>query len=189
MRAINIKPNRGWHVRARRAALLSLLVVAYSIGSDMRLADNPNDKLLPGFGAMSEALKHTPSRPTRAPGIYLLWSDTVASLDAASVGAGDLDGRSRCVFGIVDRPAADLARSMLGPFVAVCLDGAAAGAAADPVHRHGPRRSLEDRADRHRHDAEAHPRPGAARRGNPARADHQGADARRLDLADRARAS
>ncbi len=46
MRAINIKPNRGWHVLLACIPFV-LLVVAYSIGSDMRLAANPNDKLLP----------------------------------------------------------------------------------------------------------------------------------------------
>src|SRR5687768_7662696 len=79
MRAINIKPNRGWHVLLACIPFV-LLVAAYSIGSDMRLAANPNDKLLPGFSAISEALKQYAFTADARTGLYLMWSDTIASL-------------------------------------------------------------------------------------------------------------
>lgn len=79
MRLINIKPDRTWTFALAVLPFLALLV-AYLMGSAMRLAENPNDKLLPGFGAMAEAVKHMALQPDPRSGIYLMWNDTLSSL-------------------------------------------------------------------------------------------------------------
>lgn len=65
-----------------------LLLLAYAVGSEIRLADNPNDKLLPSFSAIADAVQRMAFEPDRRTGSYLLWEDTVASL--SRLGAGVL---------------------------------------------------------------------------------------------------
>jgi NitT/TauT family transport system permease protein len=79
MRLLNWKPDRTWSF-ALAALPFAALVGAYMVGSDLRLAENPNDKLLPSFGAMAEAFKHMALQPDPRSGIYLMWNDTVSSL-------------------------------------------------------------------------------------------------------------
>jgi NitT/TauT family transport system permease protein len=55
MRAINLRPNGTWRLALALLPFLALLV-AYVIGSHIRLADNPNDKLLPSFADMGETM-------------------------------------------------------------------------------------------------------------------------------------
>jgi NitT/TauT family transport system permease protein len=56
------------------------VLIAYLIGSEMRLAENPNDKLLPSFGTMAESLKHMALTPDPRSGNYLMLNDTLSSL-------------------------------------------------------------------------------------------------------------
>jgi NitT/TauT family transport system permease protein len=79
MRLINIKPDRTWSF-ALAALPFAALLIAYLMGSAMRLAENPNDKLLPSFGAMAEAVKHMALMADPRSGIYLMWNDTVSSM-------------------------------------------------------------------------------------------------------------
>lgn len=79
MRAINVKPDNTWRVALAILPFL-LLLLAYVFGSNMRLAENPNDKLLPAFGTMGEALRQYALEPDARTGTYLLWTDTAASL-------------------------------------------------------------------------------------------------------------
>lgn len=65
-----------------------LLIAAYTIASEARLAENPNDKLLPSFGSMMDAMVRMASAPDRRSGTLLLWSDTFASLKRLFVGVG-----------------------------------------------------------------------------------------------------
>ena len=79
MRWINTKPNRG----AQLALMLLpfvLLVIAYVFGSATRLADNPNDKLLPSLVGFADAINRLTFVADQRTGEYLLWSDTGASL-------------------------------------------------------------------------------------------------------------
>jgi len=55
MRAINRHPNRSWRLALGLLPFV-LLLIAYVIGSNIRLADNPNDKLLPSFADMGETI-------------------------------------------------------------------------------------------------------------------------------------
>lgn len=116
MRAINIKPSYGWHVLLACIPFV-LVIIAYSIGSDMRLAANPNDKLLPGFGALSEALKQYAFTADARTGLYLMWSDTIASMSRLLTALAIATIIS-LTFGILIG-LLPLARSSLGPFVAV----------------------------------------------------------------------
>jgi NitT/TauT family transport system permease protein len=63
-----------------------LVVVAYMIASEARLAVNPNDKLLPGWATISAAIERMAFLPDPRTGSYLLWSDTMASLTRLGIG-------------------------------------------------------------------------------------------------------
>jgi NitT/TauT family transport system permease protein len=78
-RIINLRPSRGSAVLL--AALPFLLIFAlYLIGSSLRLAANPNDKLLPAFSSIFAAVRQYAIEPDRRTGEILLWSDTASSL-------------------------------------------------------------------------------------------------------------
>ena len=186
MRAINLKPDKTWRIVL---AVLPFLLLLSPTSSARQSAGRESQRQ-----AAAELRRHgrgdppvCASSPITRTGDYLLWADTAASLTrllsalAISTAIALVVG---IVIGLLPVAGATLRARCRGR-----VDGPAARAAADPVHHHGPRRSVEDHADRHRHDAEAHPRSCAARRRHSARATDQGADARRLDVADRARAS
>lgn len=79
MRLMNIKPGR--QSRIYLAALpFVLLAIAYIAGSNMRLADNPNDKLLPALSSMAQAVKHMGFEVDTRTGTNLMVADTMASL-------------------------------------------------------------------------------------------------------------
>ncbi len=87
MRWINAHPGNG----ARLTLVLLpfvLVLAAYIIGSAERLAENPNDKLLPGFAALWEAIDRMALTPDVRTGEYLFWSDTWASLWRLFIGLG-----------------------------------------------------------------------------------------------------
>ncbi|MDR7028465.1 ABC transporter permease [Rhizobium rosettiformans] len=87
MRWINAHPGNG----ARLTLVLMpfvLVLGAYMIGSAERLAENPNDKLLPGFAALWEGIGRMAFTPDVRTGEYLLWSDTWASLWRLFAGLG-----------------------------------------------------------------------------------------------------
>ena len=79
MRALNIKPDRTWRIALAVLPFLFLLL-AYLMGSASRLAENPNDKLLPSFVTMGQAVKAYALEPDARTGVHLMWSDTTASL-------------------------------------------------------------------------------------------------------------
>lgn len=62
------------------------LVALYAIGSALRLADNPNDKLLPGLAALVDAVVRMAVQPDKRTGEVLLWADTIASLTRLGLG-------------------------------------------------------------------------------------------------------
>ena len=80
MRVINHHP--GW----RTARLLAIapfigLAAAYFAASAVRLAANPDDKLLPGLPQMASAIGQMLFHRDMATGQYLMLSDTLVSLD------------------------------------------------------------------------------------------------------------
>ena len=79
MRLINIMPSRGLRVGLTALPFLLLLVI-YMISAEARLALNPDDKLLPSFGQMADAIQRYALQEDPRTGGWLLWDDTWASL-------------------------------------------------------------------------------------------------------------
>src|SRR5450830_662328 len=87
MRLINRHPDRS----SRLLLVLlpfALLLFAYFVGSAERLADNPNDKLLPSAGQMFEAVKRLAFSADSRTGDYVLWQDSASSLRRLALGLG-----------------------------------------------------------------------------------------------------
>ncbi|WP_299407409.1 ABC transporter permease [uncultured Roseobacter sp.] len=116
MRIINILPGRPL---ALFLALLPFVAVfiAYAIGSELRLAENPADKLLPAPSTVWDTAMRLVSQPDRRSGDILFWQDTWASLKrlGLSVGISALVGM---IFGLAIG-LLPLVRSCLAQFVAV----------------------------------------------------------------------
>ncbi len=78
-RLINQQP-----ARAERFALgllpFLVLLVTYVVASQLRLAENANDKLLPSLGSMAETFHSYAFTEDTRSGRYLFWTDTWASL-------------------------------------------------------------------------------------------------------------
>jgi NitT/TauT family transport system permease protein len=78
-RLINQHPARAERYALGFVPFIALLVV-YVIASQLRLAENPDDKLLPSFASMGESIREYAFTEDERTGQYLLWSDTWASL-------------------------------------------------------------------------------------------------------------
>ena len=106
--------------RVMRAALgilpFALMVVLYLAASGARLAQNPDDKLLPSFGSFGEAVERMATEPSKRSGDYLLWTDTGASLRRLALGVG-ISALTGLVFGVLLGSIPYL-RANLSPFVA-----------------------------------------------------------------------
>jgi NitT/TauT family transport system permease protein len=63
-----------------------LFVLVYLFFSATRLADNPDDKLLPAFSGIVDAMQRMAFEPDQRSGNYLLWADTAASLTRLFLG-------------------------------------------------------------------------------------------------------
>ena len=87
MRFLNRHPGRSgqWLLTLLPFLILGLL---YAFGSATRLADNPNDKLLPSLAQMVDAVRHMAFMEDPRTGDYLFWSDTLASLQRVLLGLG-----------------------------------------------------------------------------------------------------
>lgn len=66
----------------------ALLLMAYFTGSGQRLAENPNDKLLPSAQQMAAAVDRLAFTPDKRSGDYLFWQDTASSLGRLGMGLG-----------------------------------------------------------------------------------------------------
>jgi len=85
MRIINLQPARGANYFIAIVPFV-LLVFIYVVFSDARLAENPDDKLLPSMTSISDAIDRMAFEPSRRTGDILLWSDTSASLQRLVIG-------------------------------------------------------------------------------------------------------
>lgn len=85
MRAINRHPDRvtGFFLPALPFVAAAL---AYLAASAVRRAANPDDKLLPGPDALFAAIGRIAFRPDMRTGDYILWTDTLASLERLLAG-------------------------------------------------------------------------------------------------------
>lgn len=114
-RLINLRPGRRLALVLTILPFLALLLF-YQLASSERLAENPQDRLLPAFSSMIEAMERMAFTEDRRTGEVLFWADTLASLKrlAAGVGTGALLG---LVFGLLSGYL-PLARAALSPFLA-----------------------------------------------------------------------
>ncbi|HSM28459.1 MAG TPA: ABC transporter permease subunit [Thioalkalivibrio sp.] len=65
-----------------------LLLLAYVAASTARLAENPNDPVLPSLGTMLDTFWRLATEPSRRTGDLVLWVDTAASLTRLGLGVG-----------------------------------------------------------------------------------------------------
>jgi len=76
--------------RAQKVAIgllpFVLLLILYIYSSDMRLAVNPDDKLLPSISKISSAVDRMAFTASKRTGEYLFWQDTFSSLQRLSLG-------------------------------------------------------------------------------------------------------
>jgi NitT/TauT family transport system permease protein len=84
-RIINIRPGRAAGIWLEALPFV-LLIAAYLMGSAARLAENPNDKLLPAFDTIGAAVERMAFEEDRRSGDILLWVDTAASLERLLTG-------------------------------------------------------------------------------------------------------
>ncbi len=97
-----------------------LIVAVYLVASDARLAENPNDKLLPSLSSFADAIKSVAIEPNPRTGERVLWSDTASSLRRLGLGLG-ISALIGLAFGIAIGTIPK-ARAMLAPLVTViCL--------------------------------------------------------------------
>ena len=84
-RVMNIHPGTVGKVLLGMLPFILTLIV-YLWASDARLEMNPNDKLMPSFTKIGDALERMAFEPSKRTGEYLLWSDTLASLQRLLLG-------------------------------------------------------------------------------------------------------
>jgi NitT/TauT family transport system permease protein len=84
-RLINQHPGRG-NTLLLTLLPFALLILAYLFGSEIRLAANPADKLLPSPSAIAATVSRLAFEPSKRSGELILWSDTAASLQRLSIG-------------------------------------------------------------------------------------------------------
>ncbi|CAN0093218.1 unnamed protein product, partial [Chrysoparadoxa australica] len=85
MRWINRKPGPVLAIVLAAVPFLAVLVI-YMIGSEMRLAVNPQDKLLPAPTTILATAERLVTEPDRRSGEILFWNDTFASLRRLALG-------------------------------------------------------------------------------------------------------
>jgi len=114
-RAINYVPGRPAGLMLAMLPF-ALVLLFYFIGSEARLAENPQDKLMPSFSAFGSAMEQLAFTENRRTGEYVFWSDTAISLQRLLTGLGI----STLICILVGIPIGFLPylRSLFGPFVA-----------------------------------------------------------------------
>ncbi|VFU09943.1 ABC transporter permease [Methylocella tundrae] len=116
MRLLTYRPNRGASL-ILPALPFVVLIAIYAIGSILRHAGNPDDKLLPGLDSLAAAVRRVAFEPDKRTGDIILWSDTAASLTRLGVGLA-VATVSSCVIGLLVGLLPYL-RVLLTPFIAV----------------------------------------------------------------------
>ena len=84
-RLINLTPSKPLRLLLGILPFVMLFVV-YLVASDARLAENANDKLLPSFAQMGDAISSLAFEPSKRSGEYLFWQDTFSSLYRLTLG-------------------------------------------------------------------------------------------------------
>lgn len=84
-RLINLTPSKPLSVLLGILPF-ALILIIYLVASDARLAENADDKLLPGFSTMGDAIKGLAFEPSKRNGEFLFWEDTLSSLYRLGLG-------------------------------------------------------------------------------------------------------
>ncbi|WP_317933379.1 ABC transporter permease [Halioxenophilus sp. WMMB6] len=84
-RLINLKPTPPLKLGLALLPFV-LLAILYAVGSNARLAANPDDKLLPSASQMGDAINRMALEPSKRTGEYLFWADTLSSLQRLAKG-------------------------------------------------------------------------------------------------------
>jgi len=92
-----------------------ILLLFYVGASNARLAENPNDKLLPAFSSFSDAITRLAFEPSKRTGEYVFWLDTASSLQRLAIGVG-VSALIALVLGVVNG-VIPLLRANLSPLV------------------------------------------------------------------------
>ncbi len=82
---INQQPNRSLKLFLGLIPFV-LLIILYMVGSDARLEENPNDKLLPSMSQIADGIDRMAFEPSKRSGEYLFWQDTASSLTRLGLG-------------------------------------------------------------------------------------------------------
>lgn len=82
---INHSPSRPFKLLL---ALLPFVIIlaTYVVGSNARLSENQNDKLLPSFTQIGAGMERMALEPSKRTGEYLFWKDTTSSLKRLGIG-------------------------------------------------------------------------------------------------------
>jgi NitT/TauT family transport system permease protein len=114
MRVVNRHPGRGSGWLLGVAPFIALLC-AYLIGSHIRTAENPDDKLLPTPATIAATLHSYVAEEDVRSGEILFWADTLASLKRIAIALA-LCGSIGLIVGLAIG-AVPLVRAALAPFV------------------------------------------------------------------------
>jgi NitT/TauT family transport system permease protein len=115
LRLVNLRPNRGGALALGVLPFL-ILLFAYVVGSNSRLAENPDDKLLPSGTTLVDSIRSYAFEEDERSGAVLLWVDTLASLKRILFALG-ISAALGMSFGLAIG-AVPYVRSILAPFVA-----------------------------------------------------------------------
>ncbi|MEY3042123.1 MAG: Bicarbonate transport system permease protein CmpB [Pseudomonadota bacterium] len=115
-RLLNLQPSKPLRL-ALFLAPLGALLLAYLVFSDARLAENPQDRLLPAFSTMGDTLLRMATEPDRRSGELLFWLDTRVSLQRLALGVG-LGALTALILGVASG-LLPLAGASLSPFLAI----------------------------------------------------------------------
>jgi len=99
MRLINRKPGRALGVVLAALPFVAVLL-AYMVGSEIRLAENPSDKLLPAPSTIAETAERLFTTADKRSGKILLWHDTAASLIRLGLGVA-ISALTAVIFGLM----------------------------------------------------------------------------------------
>jgi NitT/TauT family transport system permease protein len=114
-RLVNLHPGKGGSIILGLLPFV-LLIFAYVLGSNARLQENPDDKLLPAPASLVDSIDKYAFEEDRRSGQRLWWSDTGASLQRLFVALAISATLGLCVGLAIG--AVPYVRSLLLPFVA-----------------------------------------------------------------------
>ena len=114
-RLLNLRPDRSSRLLLGILPFVALLIV-YLLASNLRLTENPNDKMLPALVTFADSIAQFAFHEDKRSGNVILWTDTAASLQRLSIGLA-LAALGGLVFGILTG-VLPYARAALSPLIA-----------------------------------------------------------------------